>query len=193
MLCDRPRCSTCSMHRMRHPGWRHSRRADGATDILTASGLRRLARTEKKTRTARRMLAIANALDGMTFAAAARVVGMERQALGDAVRRYNAEGVDGLYDRAKPGRPRKLDARQEAELAQIIIQGPDPEIDGISAYTLEDLAGIANERWNVTYHPWSMSRVIKRLGFSRQKARPAHPKTDEAAQAAFKGASQTVA
>jgi len=162
-------------------------------DLLTASGLRRLARTEKKTRTARRMLAIANALDGMTFAAAARVVGMERQALGDAVRRYNAEGVDGLYDRAKPGRPRKLDARQEAELAQIIIQGPDPEIDGISAYTLEDLAGIANERWNVTYHPWSMSRVIKRLGFSRQKARPAHPKTDEAAQAAFKGASQTVA
>lgn len=84
-------------------------------DLLTASGLRRLARTEKKTRTARRMLAIANALDGMTFAAAARVVGMERQALGDAVRRYNAEGVDGLYDRAKPGRPRKLDARQEAE------------------------------------------------------------------------------
>ena len=105
----------------------------------------------------------------------------------------NAEGVDGLYDRPKPGRPRKLDAGQEAELAQIIIAGPDPETDGISAYTLEDLAGIANERWNVSYHPWSMSRVIKRLGFSRQKARPAHPKTDEAAQAAFKGARQTAA
>ena len=82
---------------------------------------------------------------------------------------------------------------KKGQLAQIIIQGPDPEIDGISAYTLEDLAGIANERWNVTYHPWSMSRVIKRLSFSRQKARPAHPKTNEAAQAAFKGASQTVA
>ncbi len=162
-------------------------------DLLTASGLRRVARTEKKARAVRRMLAIANALDGMTFTAAARVVGMERQALCDAVQRYNAEGLDGLYDRAKPGRPRKLDAGQEVELAQIIIQGPDPDIDGLSAYTLEDLAGIANELWNVTYHPWSMSRVIKRLGFSRQKARPAHPKTDAAAQVAFKGASQTAA
>ncbi|MCP4781440.1 MAG: helix-turn-helix domain-containing protein [Hyphomicrobium sp.] len=43
-------------------------------------------------------------------------------------------GLDGLYDRANPGRPRKLDAGQEAELAQIIIQGPDPDIDGLSAY-----------------------------------------------------------
>jgi transposase len=162
-------------------------------DLLTAADLRRLARSEKKPRTARRMLAIANALDGMTFSTAARVVGMERQALGDAVQRYNAEGVEGLYDRTKPGRPRKLDAGQEAELAQIVLAGPDPETDGISAYTLEDLAGIANERWGVSYHPWSMSRVIKRLGFSRQKARPTHPKTDEAAQAAFKGARRTAA
>ena len=30
---------------------------------------------------------------------------------------------------------------------------------------------------------------IKRLGFSRQKARPHHPEKDEAAQEAFKGGS----
>lgn len=69
-----------------------------------------------------------------------------------------------------------------------MLAGPDPEKDGISAYTLEDVARITEERWNVSYHPWSMSRVLKRLGFSRQKARPHHPKKDEAAQAAFKGA-----
>ena len=69
------------------------------------------------------------------------------------------------------------------------------EIDAMGGLMgrLADLAGIANERWNVSYHPWSMSRVIKRLGFSRQKARPAHPKTDEVAQAAFKGARRTAA
>jgi transposase len=31
-----------------------------------------------------------------------------------------------------------------------------------------------------------MSVAIKRLGFSRQKARPHHPQKDEAAQEAFK-------
>jgi hypothetical protein len=38
------------------------------------------------------MLAIANALEGMSRADAARLAGMERQALRDAVVRYNAEG-----------------------------------------------------------------------------------------------------
>ena len=39
------------------------------------------------------------------------------------------------------------------------------------------------------YHPWSLSVANKRLGFSRQKARPSHPEKDEAAQEAFKGGS----
>jgi hypothetical protein len=42
------------------------------------------------------MQAIANALEGMTRAEAARLAGMERQALRDAVVRYNAEGLAGL-------------------------------------------------------------------------------------------------
>jgi transposase len=35
-------------------------------------------------------------------------------------------------------------------------------------------------------HPWSLGRLLKRLGFSRQKTRPSHPQKDPAAQAAFK-------
>ena len=31
-----------------------------------------------------------------------------------------------------------------------------------------------------------MTRVLQRMGFSRQKARPVHPKADPAAQARFK-------
>jgi transposase len=35
-------------------------------------------------------------------------------------------------------------------------------------------------------HPWSLGRLLKRLGFSRQKTRPSHPLKDPVAQAAFK-------
>ena len=49
------------------------------------------------------MLAIANALDGMNRAVAAAAAGLERQALRDAVTRYNAEGLTGLVDRPGPG------------------------------------------------------------------------------------------
>jgi transposase len=157
-------------------------------DLQTSGDLRRLARSERVPRAARRMLAIANAMDGMSFTEAARVVGIERQSLCDAVKRYNSEGLAGLYDRRKPGRTRKLAAAQEVKLGEIIIAGPDPEADGISAYTLEDLTEIVEVEFGVLYHPSSMSRVVRRLGFSRQKARPHHPDKDEAAQAAFRGA-----
>jgi transposase len=166
------------------------RRTEVRGDLHSAEVLLRLARTQKNNRASRRMLGIAHALKGMTISAAAQAAGMERQALGDAIKRYNAEGLDGLFDRAKPGRPRKLDASQEEELRKLLIAGPDPDKDGLSAYTLEDVAEIAWSRWKVKYHPWSMSVAIKRLGFSRQKARPHHPEKDEAAQEAFKGGSK---
>ena len=165
------------------------RRTEVRSDLYSKEGLLRLARTQKNNRASRRMLGIAHTLEGMTISAAARAAGMERQALGDAIKRYNAEGLEGLFDRGKPGRPRKLDAAQEKELTELLIEGPDPDKDGVSAYTLDDLVEIVKSRWQVKYHPWSMSVAIKRLGFSRQKTRPRHPEKDEAAQEAFKGGS----
>lgn len=59
-------------------------------DDLSPDTLRRLARYEADRAAASRMFAIANALEGMSRADAARLAGMERQALRDAVLRYNA-------------------------------------------------------------------------------------------------------
>ena len=81
---------------------------------LTAEQLRPLAGRERSDRAARRLLAIANALDGMSRADAATAAGMERHALRDAVVRYNAERTEGARARPLPGRPPAL---SEAELA----------------------------------------------------------------------------
>ena len=51
------------------------------TDLASLAELRRLARREGNPRTATRMLAVANALESMTRAEAARLAGMEWQAL----------------------------------------------------------------------------------------------------------------
>ena len=52
-----------------------------------------MVRRERDGRASARLIAIANALEGMSRAEAARFAGMERQALRDAVVRYNAEGL----------------------------------------------------------------------------------------------------
>lgn len=156
------------------------------SDRLSAVELRSLARREKNGKAASRMLAIAHALEGMKRAEAARLSGMERQALRDAITRYNAQGVQGLHDRPAGRPPRKLTADEEAALCEAILAGPDPEADGCCSWTRADLCIWLERRYGKTYHPSSMSRVLRRLGFSRQKARPCHPKADPQAQEAFK-------
>src|SRR3954463_2322540 len=104
----------------------------------TPTVLRKLA--EADARVARRILAIASALDGMSREGAARSAGMDRQMLRDWVLRYNEHGIDGLANRWGDGRPPTFDTQQQAELMRIVLDGPDPEASGHSAYTLEDLA-----------------------------------------------------
>lgn len=154
-------------------------------DDLTPAELRRRARHEPNRRAALRMLAIANALEGMSRAEAARLAGMERQALRDAVVRYNAEGLDGLRDRPKPGRPQRLNEAEQAALAARVFRGPEPAKDGVSAWTRADLCRWLEDRFGKAFHPSSLSRVLRRLELSRQKARPVHPQADPAARERF--------
>ena len=70
---------------------------------LSASELRSAATKTASAKQARRILAIAMVLDGHDRTLAAQAGGMDRQTLRDWAHRYNADGVDGLVDRPRPG------------------------------------------------------------------------------------------
>ena len=136
--------------------------------------LRKLAKAEADTRVARRLLAIANALSGMSRKEAAEAAGMDRQTLRDWVIRYNAHGPDGLYDCWGDGRPPRLEPHEQAELIRIVLAGPDPESGGLSAFTREDLVRICEAHFGKTFHPASLGRLLKapRLLAAEGKAQP---------------------
>jgi transposase len=153
---------------------------------IPADELRRLARQESNGRVACRLIALANALDGMSREQAARQAGMDRQTLRDWVIRFNAEGVAGLRDRPKSGRPTWLDDGQLAALKALVLRGPDPERDGVSSWRAQDLCRLVAARFGVVYSENGMLRLLHDLDLSWQKARPIHPNADPAAQAGFK-------
>ncbi len=163
-------------------------------DDVSAAELRRFAQGEADRRAALRALAIAQALEGASRADAARVVGRERQSLRDAVLRYveprgspdNAEGLAGLHDRPRSGRPEKLTVAQREELRAWVLAGPDPEVDGISSYRLLDIAAHIQKRWAASYGLSALLRMLHRMGLSWQTTRPTHPKAGTAAQGACK-------
>jgi transposase len=114
---------------------------------IPAAQLRRLARQESNGRVACRLLALAHVLDGMSRERAARQAGMDRQTLRDWVIRFNAEGIEGLRDRPRSGRPSWLGDGQLAAFKALVLRGPDPERDGVSSWRAKDLCRIVEDRW----------------------------------------------
>jgi putative transposase len=132
----------------------------------TPAALRMWARRASDPRSASRAFAIANALEGMSRAEAVRLAGMERQALRDAVVRYNMEGVSGLSDRPRI-RPSRLTEGQLASLRALILRGPDPGRDGISSWTRADIADLIEQRFGHRYHVSSLSKILRALGIAQ--------------------------
>src|SRR6187431_2554941 len=116
-----------------------------------AAELRRFARRERDGRVSARLLALANALDGLPREAAAKLAGMTGQTLGDWVHRYNAEGVDGLRDRPRAGRHSRLSEGQQAALKALVLKSPDLKRDGCIAWRARDLCRLVEQRFGVSY------------------------------------------
>ena len=152
----------------------------------SASELRMAASQTRDGATARRILALALVMEGSSRSAAARSCGMDRQTLRDWVHRYNAEGLAGLSDRHRSGRPPRLTAAQLAELAAVVEAGPDHERDGVVRWRCIDLQQLIAERFQVRLAERTIGTLLNKLRFTRLAPRPYHPKKDAAAQQAFK-------
>jgi transposase len=111
---------------------------------------------------------------------------MDVQTLRDWVLRYNEEGVPGLRDRRRCGRPRVLSADQMAALKETVMRGPDVEQDGVVRWRCVDLQAWLAVRHDVAVHERTVGKLLRRLGLTRRQPRPYHPKKDAVAQKAFK-------
>ena len=134
----------------------------------------------------RRILALAMVLEGRARTEAAELNGMDRQTLRDWVHRYNALGVAGLKSRRPPGRAPALTEVQRAELLDLVITGPDPEVNGVVRWRCVDLRAEVARRFAVEVHENTIARWLHELGLTRLQPRPVHPQKDPEAEATFK-------
>src|SRR3546814_18670438 len=134
-------------------------------DDYDAAELRRLAKRSRDNRQIRRLLALAAVYDGMSRADAAQIGGMDRQTLRDWAHRFNAEGAEGLTDRPRHGRERRLSGAQMAELAALGETGPDPAGDGGVRWRRTDLTWGNQARLGAVLHgrEWCRERVCRHV------------------------------
>lgn len=152
---------------------------------LSSDELDRAARAERDGRVRTRVLAVRYMRQGHSAREAASVFPIADRQLGMWVRRYDAEGLEGLRDRPRPGRPPILDPKKEEAFRERVRTGPS-ESEGLAAYRGEDVRRLLKSEFGSDYSISGTYFLLHRLGFSSLVPRPVHPKADPAAQAAFK-------
>jgi transposase len=153
---------------------------------FTAGEVRRFAKWAKDAAQARRLLAIAAALDGASREEAARIGGMDRQTLRDWVIRFNEQGPDGLINIPSPGVPPKLGKKHRVFLTWLVEAGPIPAVHGVVRWRACDLIMQLYEKFGISVSDDTIYRALKDLGFAHLSARPKAYKQDPDAMEAFK-------
>ena len=158
-------------------------------DSLTAAGLTKKAKRQHDARVRARILAIRYLRLGHTVPEAAKALSMSERQLRTWVHRYNAEGLEGLRDRPRPGQPPRLSPDRVERFKERVRSGPRLE-DGVCTLRGVDLRRVLQEEFQAKYSLAGVYFLLHRLGFSSLVPRPKHLKADELVQAAFKKTSR---
>lgn len=141
--------------------------------------LQHLGRLKSYRSIAMRLRLVILACQGQTTPQIVTATGISRRRVQEWVRRYNAQGVEGLRDRPRSGQPTKLPRREEQAFKQRLLAGPIQEADaGLCTLRGKDAQRILADEFGVHYSLGGAIDLLHRLGLSCLKPRPRHRKND---------------
>jgi transposase len=117
----------------------------------------------------RRLRAWALHQEGWSGRAIAKALGVTPGAVSQWLKRARAGGAPALAHRMPPGSPSKLTAEQKTALVHLLEQGAKAHGFLGDVWTTKRVAAVIKHAFGVRYHPASMSRLLRELGWSVQK------------------------
>jgi transposase len=111
----------------------------------------------------------------------AAALGVTPSAVSHWLKRARAEGVAGLRHRPAPGAAPRLTPAQRAQLPALLARGPAHYGFRGQVWTRARVAAVIEREFGVTYHPAHVSRVLRQIGWTRQKPVRRARQRDEAA------------
>jgi transposase len=118
---------------------------------------------------------------GMSQADIGRELGVSHQTVSDWHKQWKVGGKQALKRTAEPGRPRKVTDADLAKVERALHKGPRANGYPTDLWTLARVAEVIDKTTGVNYHPGHVWKVLRRMGWSRQRpARQAIERDDEA-------------
>jgi transposase len=107
---------------------------------------------------------------------------VELKSLNNWIHRFNISGIDGLLDKPRPGRPRKIPVLIQPELANLVSQ---PATVGVTHWTGKKFHGYLTTELNLEVGYSTVVRWLKESNFRLKVPRPWPDRQDEQQREAF--------
>ena len=138
-------------------------------------------------RTSQRLLAIRDIMLGRARQWVCEQYGISRENLRHWVTWYNEEGIAGLKDGKRAGRPPKLNQEQMASLQARVSLPPELGKDGVGRWRAADVQRLIRCEYGIEYRSLTgVCNLLHRLRQSWISGRPQHPQQRADALASFK-------
>lgn len=102
----------------------------------------------------------------------ARHLGVSRATVSDWAKTIEAKGIRGLQKKKAPGSASKLNAQQKQKLKHLLDRGALANGFETDGWTLRRVQQLIQQKFEITYHPNYLNRLLRKLGFSPQKPLP---------------------
>jgi transposase len=161
---------------------------DADTVIL---GLQDEIRRSEEARYDHRLHGLLLVAQGMSCGEVARLLGDAPRTVENWVHRFDQEGLAGLVDGERSGRPRRLQQEQIQELEDVLRKRPEDFglVGGL--WDGKTLASFIDQRFGISLGARQCQRLFRQLGFRLRKPRPLIARADPQLQAEHKKNSRT--
>ena len=157
--------------------------ADASNIVL---GLQDEIRRSEESRYDHRLHAVLLVAQGMRCPEVARLLGDATRTVEYWVRRFEQEGLGGLVEGDRAGRPRRLSAEQIEEINTVLRQTPRQVGLTGTLWDGKTLSAFIAMRYEIVVGVRQCQRLFRQLGFRQRKPRPMIAKADPERQAAHK-------
>ena len=136
-------------------------------------GLQDEIRRSEESRYDHRLHGVLLVAQGMTCPEVATLLGDARRTVQYWVKRFEQDGLAGLVEKERPGRPSSLTSEQMGEVSQVLRQVPRAFDLGENLWDGKTLSAFVKKRYRVQLGVRQCQRVFRQLGFRLRKPRPA--------------------
>lgn len=133
-------------------------------------------------RVASRLHAVALNMEGKTAPQIADLLKVHRSKVSIWLRNWYEQGMEGLLEGHRPGRPSSFSDIQRQKLSDILDSGPVAYGFTSGVWTSPMVTRVIEEEFSLIYHPAHVSRMLHKLGFSVQRPKKTLAQADQAEQ-----------